>query len=216
MIASRQHRFVFLKTRKTAGTSVEIALSRVCGPDDVVTPISAEDEELRLASGGVGPQNFTSPPLGRKVFNHVAATRAKNALGPQWWDDSFKFAIERNPWDSIVSLYHWRFRPERVADPPSFDEFVRSALVEEFAENSSIYRIAGEVAVDRVLRYESLNEELTQVWARLGLPGTPDLPRAKSGARPVSRPFQDYYSPVTRDRVAVLFAASIGDFGYEF
>ena len=52
MIASHQHRFIFLKTRKTAGTSVEIALSKVCGPDDVITEISPEDEELRRAAGG--------------------------------------------------------------------------------------------------------------------------------------------------------------------
>ena len=44
VIASHQHRFIFLKTRKTAGTSVEIALSKVCGPDDVITEISPEDE----------------------------------------------------------------------------------------------------------------------------------------------------------------------------
>jgi len=37
VIASHRHRFVFVKTRKTAGTSLEIALSRHCGPDDVVT-----------------------------------------------------------------------------------------------------------------------------------------------------------------------------------
>ena len=43
MIASHQHRFIFLKTRKTAGTSVEIALSKVCGPDDIITEISPED-----------------------------------------------------------------------------------------------------------------------------------------------------------------------------
>jgi hypothetical protein len=32
VIVSHEHVFVFLKTEKTAGTSVEIALSRSCGP----------------------------------------------------------------------------------------------------------------------------------------------------------------------------------------
>ena len=54
MIASHAHRFIFLKTRKTAGTSVEIALSKACGPDDVITVTSPEDEELRTAAGGRG------------------------------------------------------------------------------------------------------------------------------------------------------------------
>ena len=51
VIASHQHRFIFLKTRKTAGTSVEIALSKVCGPDDIITEISPEDQAAWLGYG---------------------------------------------------------------------------------------------------------------------------------------------------------------------
>ncbi|MEL6382956.1 MAG: chondroitin 4-O-sulfotransferase, partial [Cyanobacteria bacterium J06626_18] len=32
MIISHEYKFIFLKTRKTAGTSIEIALSKFCGP----------------------------------------------------------------------------------------------------------------------------------------------------------------------------------------
>src|SRR4051794_33418847 len=39
VIVSHQHRFIFVKTRKTAGTSVEVALSEVAGDDAIVTPI---------------------------------------------------------------------------------------------------------------------------------------------------------------------------------
>ena len=55
MIASHAHRFVFVKTRKTAGTSLEIALSRHCGPDDIVTRISPADEELPRRRRGSAP-----------------------------------------------------------------------------------------------------------------------------------------------------------------
>jgi len=58
MIASFSRRFVFLKTRKTAGTSVELALSSACGPEDIVTPISLEDEHLRVRDGVIGARNF--------------------------------------------------------------------------------------------------------------------------------------------------------------
>ena len=40
MIISHQLQLIFVKTRKTAGTSIEIALSRYAGPDDVITAIS--------------------------------------------------------------------------------------------------------------------------------------------------------------------------------
>ncbi len=81
VIASHSHRFIFLKTRKTAGTSVEIALSKVCGPDDVITEISPEDEALRRAAGGRGPQNFESPPLPRKAYNHMGAKATRELVG---------------------------------------------------------------------------------------------------------------------------------------
>jgi hypothetical protein len=42
MIISHKHKFIFFKTKKTAGTSIEIALSKYRGPDDVITPFCFE------------------------------------------------------------------------------------------------------------------------------------------------------------------------------
>jgi hypothetical protein len=39
VIVSHEHRFIFLKSQKTGGTSLELALSRVCGPEDVITQL---------------------------------------------------------------------------------------------------------------------------------------------------------------------------------
>lgn len=61
MIASFLQGFVFIKTRKTGGTSVEIVLSSWCGPDDIVTPIEPEDELIRARYGG-SPRNYLSDP----------------------------------------------------------------------------------------------------------------------------------------------------------
>ena len=219
MIVSHEHGFVFMKTRKTAGTSVEIALSRVCGEDDVITPVTEADEALRRAHGGRGPQHFESPPnLERKAFNHMPVSMVRKMLGRKRFESYFSFAIERNPWDAVVSLYHWRNRDTGSRPPlPSFGEYVASEAVETFAaKNQRIYRIKGGVAVDRVLRYESLASDLATVWTELDLPGTPDLPHAKGGTRPPGPSYRSYYDDASRDRIAELFAAPIAELGYEF
>lgn len=215
VIVSHEHGFVFMKTRKTAGTSVEIALSRVCGPDDVITPVTQDDEALRREAGGRGPQHYEAPPLDRKAFNHMPVSMVRRMLGRRRFESYFSFVVERNPWDAVVSLYHWRFRDAET--PGDFTAFVGSEAVETFAtKNQRIYRLDGRVAVDRVLRYESLAEELTKVWSELGLPGSPDLPHAKGGTRPRGASYRSYYDDSSRDRVAGLFAAPITELGYEF
>lgn len=212
MIVSHRHHFVFIKTRKTAGTSVEIALSRHCGPEDTVTPISPEDETLRAELGGIGPQRYEVPDFPVHAFAHMRGRVIRRSIGTEAWNNYFKFAIERNPWDAVVSYYHYRFR-ERQAIP--FEKFVMSKRIERLAVNQRMIRIEGRVAVDFVCRYENLNEDLETVWSRIGLEGPPGLPHAKGGNRP--RPgYQDYYGPSERGRVAEVFAETIRDFRYEF
>lgn len=62
MISSHQHRFIFVKTLKTAGTSIEVFLSGLCGRDDVVTP-------LHIPEPGHAPRNFGG------FYNHMPAAR---------------------------------------------------------------------------------------------------------------------------------------------
>ena len=58
MILSHDYRFIFVKPKKVAGTSLEILLSQLCGPDDIITPIARKDEATRSRLGFPGPQNY--------------------------------------------------------------------------------------------------------------------------------------------------------------
>ena len=214
MIVSHQHQFVFMKTLKTAGTSVEIELSRVCGPDDVITPLPDEDEELRRERGGRPGQNHESPPLRARVHEHIRASKVRPIIGREVWDGYYKFAIERNPWDAVVSLFYWLRRYDMV---DTFERYLTMPNIEQLAtRNYRAYHVNGRVAVDRVLRFERLADDLAEVWGHLSLPGEPDLPYAKSGARPSGSDYRELYDADSVELVRRVFARQIEELGYEF
>src|SRR5690606_5533488 len=74
MIASFTHDFIFIKTRKTAGTSVEIVLSAWCSGRDICTPISADDEILRRRYGGA-PRNFHRNAAAEAIYRWAVETQ---------------------------------------------------------------------------------------------------------------------------------------------
>ncbi len=228
MIVSSKLGCAFVKTRKTAGTSIEIALSAFCGPDDIITPISADDEQLRREFGGRGPQNLrpVSPMhydarqwatairrRSRLTYrNHLSADAARRWLGRSRWDQMFTFAVDRNPWDRVLSLHAWRTRDD--ATPPSIDEFIRVTPAERLS-NYHLYADRGGPIVDRVLAFEQLDEQLDDVRRQLGLPAPFELPRAKSGHRERRSVGRSDLSERSVERIQRVCAAEIELLGYE-
>ncbi|UCH10902.1 MAG: sulfotransferase family 2 domain-containing protein [Fidelibacterota bacterium] len=230
MILSHAYRFIFLKTNKTAGTSIEIALSEFCEETDIITPITPEDEEVRRSLGFRGPQNYRIPLLryqlrdwmrlflrGQRTafFNHMAAVDVKRLVGEQVWSSYYKFCFERNPWDRVISLYYWRCRNK---DPmPSISEFINSGALEVLKKRGlELYTINREVAVDRVCLFEKLADELEQVRTRVGLPTNLSLPKVKGTYRKDKQHYRDLLSPEDEATIAKLFEREIALFGYEY
>jgi hypothetical protein len=231
MIVSHEHRFIFIKTMKTAGTSIEIALSKFCGPHDIITPIEPEDEAIRRALGYRGPQNcfvpFTqysprqwgrfvlSGGRRRRFFNHMAARQIRRSLPSAVWRSYFKFCVDRNPWDKVVSLYFWQHRTE---PRPSLSDYIASGDIEIAVRRGGfdLYAIDGEIVVDRVCRYEQLERELAIVAERLRLPEIPRLPRAKANTRTDRRPYRELLTASDRAAIARVFVKEIACLQYEF
>lgn len=228
MIVSHRHRFIFVKTKRTAGTSVEIALSGICGPEDTITPISPRDEVERNRLGYPGPRNLEppTPPFHRRLSelvrrrplprfrNHMPAARIRMVLPAAVWRSYFKFCFDRNPWDRTVSLYHWLGGDRRFE---SIAEFIRSGVERPFS-NYDRYSIDGEVAVDRVYRYEDMRSALEDISKRLELDRPLELPayRAKGFSRTDRRPYREVLTREESDLVAELCAREIKLLGYEY
>ena len=232
MIVSHKHRFVFMKTRKTAGTSIEIALSEHCGPKDIISPIGQADEKIRSELGFRGPQNRWVSPLKlgfrgiigllqRKEwafhYNHCTADLVRHRIGASRFDDYTSFCVVRNPWDKAVSMYWWiknRGDGHAIDNSISFSDFILNAP-RKLITDQDIYMIDGEVVVDHIIKFEDLQNGLDSTMSKIGLPNL-SLPHAKAGTRKKKEHYSKMYDDKTRDFIASQCAFEIEKFGYEF
>jgi len=229
MILSHKHQFIFIKTNKTAGTSIEIALSKFCGPDDIIARISSRDEKTRRQLGYPGPQHHLAPlreysprdlvtalfkaKRKQKFYNHMSAAEIKRYVGDDTWNRYYKFCFERNPWDRVVSLYYFVHKTE---PRPSISDFIVSGAPLILKHRGyDLYTLDGQVAVDRVCRFEQLAEEMETVRQEIGLPTPLELPHAKSGYRRDKRPYSELLNEQDRQAIAEMFAEEIQLLGYQ-
>ncbi|HET6806885.1 MAG TPA: sulfotransferase family 2 domain-containing protein [Frateuria sp.] len=230
MIVSHKHKFIFLKTNKTAGTSIEIALSKFCGPEDIITPISPVDEETRHSLGYRGPQNHLAPwydygprDLARlaikgkrklRFYNHMTGREVLEYVGRDVWDSYFKFCFERNPYDRLVSHYYWCNRSE---PRPPMSRFIRSPRAMALKQRGyEVYTLGGKVAVDRICRFEAIADELEEVRRIIGLPEPLVLPRAKGQHRADKRGYREVLGEEERNWVAQTFGEEMRLLGYHY
>ncbi|MBV8995748.1 MAG: hypothetical protein JO287_19075 [Pseudonocardiales bacterium] len=215
MIVSHAYRFIYIRCRKTASTSIELALSRICGDNDILSVDRRQaHENLRRQLGGRGRQHDRNPDGTMRFYDHMPAAEVRLLVGEQVWGSYYKWCVERNPWDKVVSHYCGRHRDP--ATRPPLRTFLESGSAHR-AVNFRLYTIGGQVAVDHIAHYEQLGTELGQIASRLGLPpGTMDLPRVNVGVRPDHRHYSEVYTPEERDFVAELFADEIGLHGYRY
>lgn len=242
MIVSFRHRFVFVRARKVAGTSVEIALSTLCGPDDISPPIVAVDERLRQDMGGhcgnfsddpvqehaylsliraATPDQLSAiPPPPSRYAPHMSLSEIEAAAGRLFADFAL-VCVERDPFAKIISQLHMNvnfagYESATNADmaTPPIDA---AAVLDRLITRGRPARLKSihmyGGRTPRILRYEHLQHDLAAFADTLGVP-TPPLPHAKRG------PLSNTIDPARlfrRDQIDWIndyFAEEIAAFGY--
>lgn len=217
MLVSHSKKFIYIKTVKTAGTSVEVALQDHCvAPgytfDGVRTdPLESEFGIVGARGAGVSQETW---------YNHMPAHRIRDQLSAETWAGYFKFCNIRNPWDKTVSWFHFKhpgIKSEgEAAIVQAFRRWLAGQNGQDIGRDTSIYFIAGQPVCDAYIRYDTLGEDYARICADLDIPAgeIPQLKTAQRGKKTI--PYQSYYDTALRDEVATLYEREITTFGWSF
>ena len=135
---------------------------------------------------------------------------------PEVWSKALKWAVVRNPYDRAVSAWRYlealRMRPleEVLADPPTKEEALHE--YNHFARPySSMLNVSGVIGVDEVLKFESLDVELPELFDRIGVPFAG---LAHVNQTPGAKPKGSAISDLARQKIQQMFADDFESFGY--
>jgi hypothetical protein len=206
---------VFVHVPKTAGTTLHEYFSKLDDASEQVSPNHDLIEALRRNSGG---------------NKHLKAADYRGMIGAEAWDKIYSFALVRNPWDIMVSSYHWwldrgpGFNSHlkdamRVRRMSGFEEFLDSDLGmgahnEQLVPLESWFQLDGRDIVTRVGRLESLQEDLAALRKDLGQESSNiTIPHRNKGNR---SGYEQYYTPRSREKVFNEFRYIVERFNYEY
>jgi hypothetical protein len=219
MLVSHAAKFIYTKTVKTAGTSVELYLEPFCVKEAHTNGANRHGHREKVSDVGIvgfrGRDRRTSQV---KWWNHMPAADIKALLGDEVWNSYFKFCVVRNPFDKVISLfYYWRKAGRFPFDPSAPDhEQLESWLINNrIPLDRDKYTIDGQFCLDTVIRYERLHQDMERVCQRIGLPWNPAaFPTMKIGFRPQGKTIASLYTERSAKIVRDRFDFEFEFFGY--
>ncbi len=213
MIISTGRRYIFVHIPKTGGTAMATALEARAMKDDILIGDTPKARRRRGRLAGLQAAG--------RLWKHATLADIEGVVMRADIDDFFVFSLVRNPWDRMVSYYHWLrgqgFDHPAVALSRSLDfrDFLlhpqtRTAL----AANPYARYLTDGAGVEhgRFLRIEHLETDMAPLVAHLGF--APQLTRLNSSPR--GRDWRPYYDDATAEAVALCAGQDIARFGYGF
>jgi len=187
MLLSLDENWIFLKPKKAAGTTIEGALRLATGNIDIGTPMVEVEEREVLA---LGAHVVTNQPMPARAWEfqdfkrfiksgfrapyfryHQPALQMKNFVGNEHWQKLIKISSTRDPFDRLISLFYWRNKRRRpdvgtleiTEQRELFARFVRGKIDSELRLIRSTTHIKGICQIDRWIRFENLDNDLSDL-----------------------------------------------------
>jgi len=164
--------------------------------------------------------------LGLDGYRHVRASELAAFIGERAWKRLTTFSTVRNPWDRLVSMYHWRIKTNQTdlgSGEIGFSQWLDLCLRNRdsfYIKNPLMlapqsYWLcddSGRLLVAKLLRFERLAEDFTRLCFEIGLDAA-ELPHLKKTER---KHYSAYFSERDADLVGRIYRDDINAFGYRF
>jgi hypothetical protein len=215
MIISRGRKFIFVHIPKTGGTALSLALEARAMKDDILI---GDTPKARARKG-----RLKGVKAAGRLWKHSTLSDVAGLVTPEEIASFFTVTLVRNPWDRMVSYYHW-LRSQAFAHPAvglakahDFSGFLNHPQTQVSVRlwpYAAYMRDAQGVERARLfVRLEHLEEDIAPFESHLGFRLTP-LPKANESNR--VRDWRGFYSDVDAALVADMCAPDIQRFGYGF
>lgn len=214
MIISPERRYIFVHIPKTGGTALAQALESRAAREDILIGDTPKARKRKARAQAL-------PARGR-IWKHMRLADLDGALSGEEIADHFCFTMVRNPWDRVVSYYHWlkaqTFDHPAVALSRTLDfaDFLAHPVQQTaFASDGAADYMRDAAGTDRgdlFIRLEHFEADAAPLWHHLGF--SLILPKVNASRR--ERDYRSYYSADSAERVRALFQQDIERFGYAF
>ena len=212
MLVSHEKRFIYLKCGRTASTSTEAYFQPYCGDTELLSDIT------EISPKGIVAHSSPSVP-GTQFYDHMEAQELKCILGDDTWYAYFKFANVRNPFDVVVSNYF--DQAISCKEELSFETWWQRRR--PFGDSMwSVITIDDQIAVNDVIRYENLLEDVGRVCEALEIGfDAGAFPGLRAEARP-SRDGRKYpYEKIITEAsliedIQIVFERTFTEYGYRY
>ncbi len=199
---------------KTGGTSLATALEDRAMRDDILIGDTPKAKRRKGRLEGVKSRG--------RLWKHAGLGDIEGLVSTDELAGMFAFTLVRNPWDRMVSYYHWLLEQHfdhdavRLAKSLSFNAFVQDETIgQSFAAapaSSYMTTAAGVEHCAAYIRLEAFEQDAVPLFEHLGFSFS--LPVLNQSSRAAN--YRPYYDQVSKEAVAAYCAADIDCFAYRF
>lgn len=226
MVISHKYKFLYLQTKKTASISISLALGQIADPNTDIIYYFNQWSDLQK-SLGIQANAWKKVNKNKKSdIKYKVNAHAKWKKLFRFIRDNkqnyFKFTVERNPWDKVVSLYHYflnsGFNKEKQNKVKNlgFNRYIKKTNLWKTCYNWPFYTNNDKIVLDYICKYENLMQDLQYVESRIGVPFVHLVENKANAKFRKKKNYRDFYIDETKEIIRNHFKKEIDYFEYEF